>query len=504
MHTDVKKYISKLSPDKKKLYVLISALGGGEFWGSNVNGDFFPVGGLVHKGTDYGYLTFLNGHVFKHHKNKDPNVSFGTIPLSVWDDAMKRVVLVLELDRSKAAQFEATDVVDKIDSGLSCDVSMGCKVPYDVCSICQNKSKTRDDYCTHLQNEMNQIYPDGRKVWASNLSPRFFDLSFVFIGADAIGKSLYKIASKGCCPMCSTAGTSCSVKAAEDAGWVDTESYTVKTASAKTSSIKSATKQKLSDILKEVPSQFTSKSVPALEAQEPDISRDALNEMATKHPLGSSLATPSLMGMVLKPHEYQRIILIKIGRSDIADSMDKRNLVFAPTEQVDTSIKLGHFSKSLCDKLMPLLEKRSGFGPILKNRMLDMAVMQPQPSISRIPVKDDFLGKIAAGYNGYRVQALESLHQELPKVLEENGNLLEALYHERFVREFSKEASTNVTNLGTLVPLLGVFPVLYFLAAHWRDQEIHGKKLNFFQKFITSNPGISSILAAGAIAKARA
>src|SRR6185295_11826397 len=39
--------------------------------------------------------------------------------------------------------------------------------------------------------------PDGRKVAVRNDTPRFFDISFVFIGADKTAKVLAKLASVG-------------------------------------------------------------------------------------------------------------------------------------------------------------------------------------------------------------------------------------------------------------------------------------------------------------------
>jgi hypothetical protein len=68
-------------------------------------------------------------------------------------------------------------------------------------------STVTSEYCQHLQNELNQIYPDGRKVKMLNIHPRFFDLSLVFIGADKTSKVLAKLAHKQCpirlnSPMC--------------------------------------------------------------------------------------------------------------------------------------------------------------------------------------------------------------------------------------------------------------------------------------------------------------
>jgi hypothetical protein len=132
----VRDLLENIRPDPRRIYILVNALGAGEYWGSNINGDYFPESALIHRGPDYGYETFRTAGLFKHHVNKDASRSFGNILLSAWHDHMKRVELVIEVDRDKAALFGATDVCDKLDQGMFPDVSMGCKVPYDLCSNC--------------------------------------------------------------------------------------------------------------------------------------------------------------------------------------------------------------------------------------------------------------------------------------------------------------------------------------------------------------------------------
>ena len=61
---------------------------------------------------------------------------------------------------------------------------MGCKVPEDICSITGKRAKVRADYSDYLKFKMNQVLPDGRKVYAINEKPRFFDISIVTIPAD--------------------------------------------------------------------------------------------------------------------------------------------------------------------------------------------------------------------------------------------------------------------------------------------------------------------------------
>jgi len=149
---ELRKFIAGISKEdrKKNAYTLVNALGAGEYFGSNINADYFPWNALTHEGDDYGYKTFLRAHAFQHHVNKDPDRAFGVPVLSLINTKMKRVELIIKLDREKAKKEGADGIVVRIDKGEFPDVSMGCKVPYDVCSICSNRSKTRADYCQHI------------------------------------------------------------------------------------------------------------------------------------------------------------------------------------------------------------------------------------------------------------------------------------------------------------------------------------------------------------------
>lgn len=216
LHPRVQDFVRAVRPTPSGIYVLVNALGAGEYWGSNVNGDLFPEKALIHAPSNwenllaspdqarevgiswpYGYPTFMGAYPYKHHVNKDPSRAFGRVELATWNPTMHRVELVVYLDRALCMQFDALDIIERIERGEFPDVSMGCKVPYDICTICENPSKTRNDYCQHALTMMNKILPDGRKVAVRNDYPKFFDISFVFIGADKTAKVMAKLAQKG-------------------------------------------------------------------------------------------------------------------------------------------------------------------------------------------------------------------------------------------------------------------------------------------------------------------
>ncbi|MFH1609363.1 MAG: LAGLIDADG family homing endonuclease, partial [Candidatus Bipolaricaulota bacterium] len=147
MHPEIRAFVEGLKSDKSKLYVLVNALGAGEFYGSNINGDYFEEAELSKDSDLAGYKTFLKSGVYRHHQNKDTERSMGKVVCAVYNWTMHRVELVIEIDRAKAREEGHQDLVDQLDAGKNPAVSMGCRVKYDVCRICGNKSKTRADYC---------------------------------------------------------------------------------------------------------------------------------------------------------------------------------------------------------------------------------------------------------------------------------------------------------------------------------------------------------------------
>ena len=164
--------------DPDFLYLRVRAVSAGEYYGDNKNGDWFPE--IELKKT---YKTFLTGHVFKNHENKDPAAAIGEVLDSEWDDAMKCVCLVIKIDRKIAPS-----IVRAIEKGYMTDVSMGCRVPYSICSICGNKARNPKEYCEHIKLLRRKILPDGRKVFEINIQPKFHDISVVLSGAEKVAK----------------------------------------------------------------------------------------------------------------------------------------------------------------------------------------------------------------------------------------------------------------------------------------------------------------------------
>lgn len=166
------------SYDPDFLYIKVRAVSAGEYYGDNKNGDWFPAEELKRT-----YHTFLTAHVFKNHENKDVANAIGEVLSAVWDDAMKCVVLILKVDRKIAPT-----VTRSIEKGYMTDVSMGCRVPYSICSICGNKARNPKEYCEHIRLYRRRIFPDGRKAYEININPKFHDISVVLNGAEKVAK----------------------------------------------------------------------------------------------------------------------------------------------------------------------------------------------------------------------------------------------------------------------------------------------------------------------------
>lgn len=488
---------------KQNLYVLVNALGAGEFFGSNINGDYFPWDSLSHQGKDFGYLSFLDGHAFSHHANKDPDRAFGVPVLSVLNNMMKRVELVIKLDREKAEAEGAGSVIIRIEKGEFPDVSMGAKVPYDICSICGHKSKTREDYCPHLRPPpemrgiwgINRILSDGRKIYMINDRPRFFDISFVFIGADKTAKVMAKLASKGS-KVC--LGNVCAVpcganqsevedgpelfnfrgeklvlaKTAEAEGMrgpcgklcsscpEEKSCHEAKLASA--FGAKTAAQSKRATIVKQVPGgEFSTRTLPRLEGREQDISREDLDALSV-HPLPRVLGAASMSGMVLKPHEFQHLVLRRMGEDDLLSKLEQGNQVFRQGSAIREERPIGDADPldTVFDTLKKYIKSRTALGHPFQIRVLIASADAKNTLPTREAVEHPLLDKISAAYNAYRRDLMSKLSQAVDAV-QSDPELREEVLGDELSNMFTKTSSSQLITLDS---------VAYFLGAHLEDR----------------------------------
>ena len=89
---------------------------------------------------------------------------------------------------------DGKDLIIKLDRRGYLTVSMGTKITCEQCSICNNTNEFIHERCDHLANQINEILPDGRRVYAKNFGMLFFDISDVGVPADPSAYSLAKVA----------------------------------------------------------------------------------------------------------------------------------------------------------------------------------------------------------------------------------------------------------------------------------------------------------------------
>lgn len=480
---DVAQYIASLRPAANAQYVLVNAMGAGEYFGSNINGDWFDESGLIHcpdgwrgvpavdkllaKDWPYGFPTFYNAHAFAHHRNKDASRSYGDVELTAWNPRMKRVELVIRVDKDKCDKFGGTGIWDKLKFGQYIDVSMGSKVPWDLCSICtdwklykealatfdpkkhkhpgeavllfhkalkqkhgvgiRGLSITRADYCEHALKSMNKILPDGRKVFVYNPFPRFFDISFVFIGADKTAKVMWHIKTASANDQVwSLSGA----ELAEKLGYEEEES---KTAAVNEDALKFAflgkqAKLKGAQIEKHGPAPFDSKAIPVLTKSEPSISNQVLDQLA-EHPLEKVLPSVSSVGIVLRPREFQRIMIVRMGLGPVADELESKNVIFPRVENAQAlTLDRNAVVPEILRLVASLFRDRSGLSPEVEERgartvhgIIRIETGRP----ASLPA--ELLHKIGSVYCGYRKGLMDFWGVDPNQELQKTAGSLSAL-----------------------------------------------------------------------------
>ena len=152
---ELQEFLQKLIPEPSRYFLLVNALGAGEFYGSNRNGDYFSEPTLM----EYHKTFETLGKVYRHHRNK-PKLGhrvYGEILYSHYNPIMHRVELVIGLD-IKAAP----DLKEQIDKGEFPPISMGSRVPYDVCFASNTKVFTENGFLAieDLLDKKINVYSD--------------------------------------------------------------------------------------------------------------------------------------------------------------------------------------------------------------------------------------------------------------------------------------------------------------------------------------------------------
>jgi len=209
---DIVEQFSRVKFAADEIPVHMIAIGATEDYGPNRNAD-----GFTRDTCRKYHKTFEKfARFYRDHANKDPAKSYGVVKLAVYNEPMKRIELIAGLNATKEAAERnggllADREMEKLAKGDDIGVSMACKIPFDKCSSCGNKAKTRAEYCDSIENgghckagglkhNLGRVLEDGHILHADNPDPTFFDISHVFRPADRIAYisgQLQKAASAG-------------------------------------------------------------------------------------------------------------------------------------------------------------------------------------------------------------------------------------------------------------------------------------------------------------------
>jgi len=205
-HTFVDK-LRRLDKHPGEELIHLIAVGADEAFGVNKNGDLFKEA-VCRK----YHPTFVeHARFFRNHDNKNKSRSYGVVKLSAYNEAMRRIELIVGLNATKEAAARngglvADEEMEKLARGEDLPVSMSCIVSHDVCTGCHNKARSRDEYCTGtdegglckrggLKSHITRICEDGHVLAADNPDPKFFDISKVWRPADRIAYVLGRVKS---------------------------------------------------------------------------------------------------------------------------------------------------------------------------------------------------------------------------------------------------------------------------------------------------------------------
>ena len=408
-HPEILNYIRDNNVPRGITRVIDLALTDFEGFGANNNGDGFWRDHLL-KDNDYSKLPYFIQHpdeqavmpmykswerfgrFYYHHLNKIPEVARGIVRKVVYNIPMNRVELIVDINNDKA-----TDVIDMINNGGFPGTSMGfrCWPTGDVCSICRNFDspfKNRSGYCDHLKHHMMEILPDGRLEYAINPNGYFFDISFVRRPADRTSYILSKVASDKYAGIFRGYSTDMADKLGYNESELD--KFMDKTA------LKQATVKIIDggvDAI-QIPDEDVNsltKSIPELlQATDRPIPNKVLDALARQYRIRHILATLEQMGVIMKPKEFQRIIVVKEMGQDAADWYDNN----------------GYDIKDYLDRVSPVTHEEviyspSDFSPDIAERMQQCRILQDRSRLPRYLLKraDSLTDKIQEYYESYPI-----------------------------------------------------------------------------------------------------
>lgn len=343
---ELAEFIKTLKKKEDVTYALVNALSAGEYYSSNRNGDFFPETALrlYHK-------TFeALGGIYRHHLNKDPKLSMGRIPFAYYNNVMHRVELVLALLNRKADK-----ILEALEKGELPAVSMGTRVPYDICSICLHRARTRASYCDHLKYQMNNVLSDGRKVYAINTMPKFFDLSIVTIPAERTAGFIRRLLLGGIDKSAGVAFDNISLDKLLE---------------------KTANLEAVADINKQLPAKVeTVSSDPKhlIYLSQKRFSQDQIEKLSA-FPFTDTLSTLLALRIMPTREDFQKLAMYSLNYKKEADELEKAGYIFDVDESTSPApmknVNVNNFDDKIASVIGDDIALMANIKPLIVGRVL--------------------------------------------------------------------------------------------------------------------------------------
>jgi len=210
--------------------------------------------------------------------------------------------------------------------------------------------------------------------------------------------------------------------------------------------------------------------------------------------------------MVLKPKEFQRIALIHLGHEKLANYLDEQGMVFTPTTATTIPCeKLASYPDDLAvmNSLLPYMASKSYLGPIVRNRLAQVAEKTASAKTTLKEVDSPLLSKVASAYTWYRKE-LMNVASQIPNTVTSNPALHAAVFGLGDEDIFSKTAGKNLpARLGeaadipldhkSIAVLLGAIPLALMYSAHKKQKMEQGEDVGLLDALVAEHPWLTSM-----------
>jgi hypothetical protein len=231
------------------------------------------------------------------------------------------------------------------------------------CSICGNKARKLSEYCSHLKEKMGRILGDGRRVYAVNTMPKFFDISVVTIPADRTAGFISKVASDSSTNTVDVNEYIPSAKVAEDLS--------------KESDLESSAdiKKKIDVELKALspdPNKLILKT-------QGNITKDKLVKLA-EYPLNEVLSTMIGLRIMPKKEDFMKLALYSLGHNEFAEDVATSDYSFDAEKAIEPSdVNCDNFNVKIAELLKEDVPQLSLTKPYIIARAFEKVAETSQP-----------------------------------------------------------------------------------------------------------------------------